>query len=86
MKLVTIVIALILSVSLAFAASGEKVASDLGLNAGSKAIKQWERVFQKPKKMAKYGIDKLSDGDKEALKSYLVGHAADSDHPAAAGL
>lgn len=86
MKLVTILTALILSASLSFAGSGKDLATSLGLSAGAKAIKQWEKVFKKPKKMAKLGIDKLSDADKEALKSYLVDHAADSDHPAAAGL
>lgn len=86
MKFIAIVMALMLSVSLSFAASGKDLAKSMGLSAGSKAIKQWEKVFSKPKKMAKLGIDKLSDGDKEALKKYLIGHAADSDHPEAAGL
>ena len=36
--------------------------------------------------MKKYGIDKLSSEDKDALKAYLVDHAADSDSPEAAGM
>jgi hypothetical protein len=72
--------------TLLFASDGKVLADQLGLSAGSKAIKQWERVFEKPKKMARMGIDKLSDAEVEVLKEYLIGHAADSDQPAAAGL
>jgi hypothetical protein len=86
MKLITGIIGLVLSVSLAYAASGKELAQGLGLSAGSKAIAQWEKVFEKAKKMEKLGIDKLSDADKETLKKYLIGHAADSDQPEAAGL
>ena len=86
MKWGTVIVGLLLSVSLAFAASGKELAQQLGLSAGSKAIAQWEKVFKKENKMAKLGIDKLSDGDKESLKTYLIGHAADSDQPEAAGL
>ena len=86
MKWMKILVALMLSASLLLAASGKDLAASLGLSAGAKAIKQWEKVFKKDKKMKKLGIDKLSDGDKSALKKYLVDHAADSDHPAAAGL
>lgn len=67
-------------------ADGKDLAKSLGLNPSSKAIKQWERVFSKESKMAKYGIERLSDSDKEILKKYLMNHAADSDHPAAAGI
>ncbi|MBN2894477.1 MAG: hypothetical protein JXK05_01110 [Campylobacterales bacterium] len=79
------VVALLLCSAL-HAASGKELATGLGLSAASKAMKQWEAVFEKPDKMAKMGIDKLSDADKAELKSYLIGHAADSDHPEAAGL
>jgi len=81
----SILVIAFLSISL-FAKSGEDIANELGMQAGTKAIKQWERVFKKAKKMKKYGIDKLTDDDKNALKEYLTNHAADSDHPAAAGL
>lgn len=66
-------------------ADGESIAKSLSLDASSKAIKQWEKIFTADDKMAKMGIDKLSAADKEALKKYLTGHAADSDHPQAAG-
>jgi hypothetical protein len=69
-----------------FAKNGKQLAIELGLDASSKATRQWERVFSKERKMKKYGIDKLSDADKGALKEYLIQHAADSDHPEAAGM
>ena len=69
-----------------FANSGKQLAIKLHINPSSKAIKQWERVFKKERKQKKYGIDKLSDGDKSALKAYLINHAADSDSPEAAGM
>ncbi|MDD4854951.1 MAG: hypothetical protein PHQ22_09275 [Sulfuricurvum sp.] len=76
---------MVLSTSV-FAASGKDLAKSLKLDPSSKAIKQWEKIFEKPDKMASMGIDKLSDGDQSALKGYLTSHAADSDHPEAAGL
>jgi hypothetical protein len=85
MKIIRIFLAFSVFVSLAFA-GGKELAVGLGLNASSKAIKQWEKVFKKDKKMAKLGIDKLSDADKSTLKKYLTSHAADSDHPEAAGM
>lgn len=78
-------VSLCIASSVAFA-GGKEIAVSLGLNASSKAIKQWEKVFKKERKMIKLGIDKLSDADKVALKKYLIDHAADSDHPEAAGL
>ena len=69
-----------------FANNGQEIAKKLNLQAGTKAIKQWERVFKKDRKMKKYGIDKLTEADKNILKEYLINHAADSDRPAAAGL
>ena len=68
-----------------FAASGKELASKLKLNAGDKAMKQWERMFSNPAKLAEIGADKLSAGDQAALKAYLVEFAADGDKPAAAG-
>ena len=84
-KLVVSLIVLLLSVNL-FASTGKELAKDLGLSASSKASTQWKRVFKKKRKMKKYGIDKLSSADKEALKEYLINHAADSDTPEAAGI
>jgi hypothetical protein len=75
-----------ISTTNAFAKSGKELAVQLGLDASSKASRQWERVFKKEKKMKKYGIDALGDADRQALKSYLINHAADSDHPEAAGM
>ena len=69
-----------------FAGDGRAIALKLNLKAGSKAMKQWERVFKKARKMKRYGIDKLSNDEKEALKVYLVKHAADADAPEAAGI
>ncbi len=85
MKKLVVIITLLFTVSM-FAASGKAIASKLGLSASSKASTQWKRVFKKAKKMKKYGIDKLSDGDKSLLKDYLINNAADSDTPEAAGI
>ncbi len=85
MKIFRILLALSVAASLALA-SGKDIAVNLGLNASSKAIKQWEKVFKKDRKMKKLGIDTLSDSDKNVLKEYLINHAADSDHPEAAGM
>jgi hypothetical protein len=85
MKKMIAIIALLFTIS-AFASDGKSVANKLGLSASSKASAQWKRVFKKTKKMKKYGIDKLNDEDKSALKEYLMDHAADSDAPEAAGM
>jgi len=58
----------------------------LSLSAGSKAIKQWERIFSSIKKMKRYKIDTLNSGEKEILKEYLINHAIDSDQPTVAGI
>lgn len=70
----------------ALAATGAELAKQLELNAGKKAIRQWERIFKKKSRWKKFGLDKLSDVDREELKKYLLDHAADSDQPAAAGI
>lgn len=70
----------------AFAKGGKELAVELGLDASSKASRQWERIFEKEDKMEKMGINALNDADKKALKDYLIQHAADSDHPEAAGM
>ena len=85
MKLLKVILALSLFASLSFA-DGKDIAMNLHLDASSKAIKQWNRVFKKERKMKKLGIDKLSAKEKAELKKYLLDHAADSDHPEAAGL
>jgi hypothetical protein len=85
MKIFYFIPAMLIITTLAFG-GGKEIAGSLGLSASTKAIKQWEKVFKKDRKMVKLGIDKLSDADKEALKEYLISHAADSDHPEAAGM
>ena len=85
MKVLKIILAFSLFASLSFA-DGKSIAMQLKLDASSKAIKQWDRVFKKEHKMKRLGIDKLSAADKAELKKYLEDHAADSDHPEAAGL
>jgi hypothetical protein len=70
----------------AFASNGKMIANQLGLSASSKASIQWKRIFDRKRKMKRYGIDKLSDEDKASLLEYLVSHAADSDTPEAAGM
>ncbi len=85
MRKIIAIITLLFTVTV-FASSGKELANKLGLSASSKASVQWARVFKKNRKMKKYGIDKLSDADKGALKIYLVNHAADSDAPEAAGI
>jgi len=64
---------------------GEILAKKLHLNAASKAIIQWERVFRSDRKMKRYKINILSEKEKETLKKYLIDHAIDSDHPTVAG-
>jgi predicted Zn-dependent protease len=85
MRLFRLLLSLSIVTTIAFA-GGKEVAVKLGLDASSKAVKQWEKVFEKEDKMAKMGIDKLSDSEKSDLKKYLTSHAADSDHPEAAGM
>ena len=80
-----LLITLFLSTSILLA-GGKEIAARLNLSASSKAIKQWEKVFKKERKMKRYGIDKLSEEEKAELKKYLIDHAADSDHPEAAGM
>ena len=69
----------------AWSADGGALAKQLGITPGSKAIKQWEKVFADDEKKAKMGISKLSPADQWALKTFLIKHAADSDSPAVAG-
>ncbi len=85
MNLFKLFLLLFVTATLSFA-DGKDLAKSLSLDPSSKAIKQWEKIFESSEKMGKMGIDKLSASDKEALKKYLADHAADSDHPAAAGI
>ena len=85
MNLLRVFLSLSLFACLAVA-DGKGMAGSLKLDASSKAIKQWQRIFDDNGKMQELGIDKLSASDKDALKKYLLDHAADSDHPEAAGI
>ena len=58
--------------------TGKDLAKDLELNPKRKVIKQWERVFNNERKMKRYGINSLSDEDREKLKEYLIQHAKDA--------
>ncbi len=64
---------------------GAFLAKKLHLNAASKAMIQWERVFKSKRKIKRYKIDSLSQKEREILKRYLIDHAIDSDHPTVAG-
>jgi hypothetical protein len=85
MNLCKLLFLLFITVTLSIA-DGKDLAKSLSLDPSSKAIKQWEKIFESGEKMGKMRIDKLSDADKAELKKYLISHAADSDHPAAAGI
>jgi hypothetical protein len=85
LKLLSVAALFLAFSSSAFCASGKELAGKLKINAGDKAMKQWERVFSNPDKLKEIGAGGLSDGDKSALKAYLLEYAADGDKPAAAG-
>ena len=68
------------------AKEAKMIAKQLGLYPGTKASIQWERVFSNERRQKRYGIDKLSDSEKIALKLYLIRYAADSDRPVVPGL
>ena len=65
---------------------GAQLAQQLGLDAASKAMIQWERVFKSERKMKRYKINTLSINKQKLLKRYLIDHAIDSDHPTVAGV
>lgn len=56
------------------------------LYAGAKATVQWERVFSSKRRLDKYGLSQLTKREREALKKYLIKHAADSQQPIVPGL
>lgn len=75
----------VLTFAVAAMADGKGSAKKLGLEASSKASKQWERVFANPDKIKEIGADKLSTQEQTELKKYLIDYAADSDHPSVPG-
>ncbi len=87
MKIKAFLIVWMSAVTLLFAQkSGKELALDLDISASSRVSIQWENIFSHERKMKRYGIDKLEADQKKRLKEYLIQHAADSDHPEAAGL
>jgi len=68
-----------------FAKEPKEIARELSLVPASKASVQWERIFKSERKLKKYNLDKLSQDERDALKNYLISHAADSDLPQYAG-
>ena len=66
--------------------SPENICKKLHLIPGEKAMIQWQRVFKNPRKLKRYGLDKLDLKDRKELEEYLVNHAADSDQPMVAGM
>ena len=62
------------------------LASKLGLYGGMKATIQWERIFSNEKRLKRYKLNTLPKGIQEALKLYLIEHAADSEQPIVPGL
>jgi ribosome biogenesis GTPase A len=87
LKIVFILMYLLLPIyTYASDASDLKLVKKLNLIPGKKAIIQWERIFKSKRKMKKYGIDILTEDDKQKLKKYLISHAADSDQPTIAGM
>ena len=63
-----------------------KLAQELHLYGGQKAIVQWERLFSSPRRLKKYKLDTLPVSIRIELKNYLILHAADSEQPIIPGL
>ena len=63
-----------------------RLAQDLHLYPGTKAIVQWKRVFSSKRHLKRYKLTTLSNETKEKLKSYLIEHAIDSKQPIVPGL
>jgi len=86
MKFYKYLIVFVIPITLfSYTLSGKALADKLGLNASSKAMIQWERVFKNERKIKRYKIDILSANEQRALKDYLINHAIDSDYPTVAG-
>jgi hypothetical protein len=62
-------------------ADGASIAKHLGIKAGDKLAKQWEKTLSDDGKKKALGADSLSAADINDLKKYLMTHAADSDAP-----
>lgn len=86
MKLITFLSLLAIVLQSAQLQSAGEIAKSLNLIPGTRATIQWERIFETPQKMQRYGIDALSSAQQLKLKHYLLEHAADSDQPTVPGL
>ena len=62
------------------------LAKELDLYAGTKATIQWERIFSSQRRIEKYKLNYLDKATRNALKHYLINHAADSEQPIVPGL
>ena len=69
-----------------YANSIVKLAQDLHLYPGTKAIVQWKRVFSSKRHLNRYKLTNLSQETRNKLKNYLVKHAIDSKQPIVPGL
>jgi len=85
-KLLSLLVYLVLCSRSLFADDMEKLARQLHLYGGEKAIIQWKRVFSSPRHLKRYKLDTLSESTRERLQIYLIEHAADSDQPIVPGL
>ena len=64
----------------------QALAKELNLYAGTKATIQWKRIFSSQRRMEKYELNLLDKETRNALKIYLINHAADSEQPIVPGL
>lgn len=64
----------------------QNIAASYGLYGGERSTVQWMRIFSSQKHLRRYHLDKLDKQTLEALRKYLVSHAADSDQPRVPGL
>ena len=64
----------------------QDLAQELNLYGGTKASIQWERVFSSQRRLERYKLNHLSKKKQDALKNYLIQHAADSEQPIVPGL
>ncbi len=62
------------------------LAKGLNLYAGTKAKIQWERIFSSQRRIEKYKLNLFDNATRDALKHYLINHAADSEQPIVPGL
>ena len=87
MKKVTLLLFLFIFVkSSLFAEDVSLLAKEYNLQAGTKAIVQWKRIFSSERHLKRYKLLELDQKTREALQVYLIKHAADSEQPIVPGL